>query len=102
MNHVICAEFMRGLEEEEKQMTWMGEKWQMRRGLGTGGRGLGGDGEVMRQRWGRDEEEMGRLARKVKKPIVKCTSAAPPRKRRLIKVAKIHENDALVETRAPL
>ena len=59
MNHVICAEFMRGLEEDEQQMTWMGEKWQMRRGLGTGGRGLGGDEDELRQNWSADEGEMG-------------------------------------------
>ena len=59
MNHVICAEFMRGLEEEEKQMTWMGEKLQMRRGLGTGGRGLGGDGYEIWRGWSGDEGEMG-------------------------------------------
>ena len=69
MNYdVLGTQFMQWFEEDERKITWMREKWNMRQGLGTVGRGLGGDGEAMRQRWGGDEEEMGRLARKVKKP----------------------------------
>ena len=45
--------------DDERKMIWMAEKWQMRRGLGTGGRGLGGDEDEFSQNWSGHEGEWG-------------------------------------------